>query len=89
MFLVIIKNKKHTYSNIDSFLKAVFDAGVERVAKNGDVRQGFVFPSYVEDVMGPVINLFWLIFFFFLSLYNMYKQLISWDSQVCFDYGYG
>jgi urocanate hydratase len=38
----------------NSFLKAVFDAGVTRVAKGGDVRRGFIFPSYVEDVMGPV-----------------------------------
>jgi urocanate hydratase len=38
----------------NSFLKAVYDAGVTRVARDGDVRRGFVFPSYVEDVMGPV-----------------------------------
>lgn len=38
----------------NSFLKAVYDAGVTRVARDGDVRRGFTFPSYVEDVMGPV-----------------------------------
>lgn len=39
----------------NSFLKAVFDAGVTEIAKNGrDTSQGFVFPSYVEDIMGPV-----------------------------------
>lgn len=38
----------------NSFLKAVYDAGVTRVARDGDVRRGFIFPSYVEDVMGPV-----------------------------------
>lgn len=38
----------------NSFLKAVFDAGVREVAKNGiDEKDGFIFPSYVEDVMGP------------------------------------
>ena len=37
-----------------AFLKAVFDAGVKEVAKNGyDERDGFIFPSYVEDIMGP------------------------------------
>ncbi|MCL2601658.1 MAG: urocanate hydratase [Treponema sp.] len=38
----------------NSFLKAVFDAGVTAVCKNGtsDV-DGFVFPSYVEDILGP------------------------------------
>ncbi len=39
----------------NAFLKAVFDAGVKEVAKNGrDTNQGFVWPSYVEDVMGPM-----------------------------------
>ncbi|MCL2611006.1 MAG: urocanate hydratase [Defluviitaleaceae bacterium] len=37
----------------NSFLKAVFDAGVTEVAKNEDAKNGFIFPSYVEDVMGP------------------------------------
>jgi len=39
----------------NSFLKAVFDAGVKEVAKNGkDTSEGFIFPSYVEDIMGPL-----------------------------------
>ncbi len=38
----------------NSFLKAVFDAGVTEVSKNGvDEKDGFIFPSYVEDIMGP------------------------------------
>ena len=38
----------------NSFLKAVFDAGAEGVCKNGrDETDGFVFPSYVEDILGP------------------------------------
>ncbi|NNG01797.1 MAG: urocanate hydratase [Desulfobacteraceae bacterium] len=40
----------------NSFLKAVFDAGVSDVCKNGrDTLDGFVFPSYVEDIMGPML----------------------------------
>jgi len=39
----------------NSFLKAVYDAGVTEVAANGiDTRDGFVFPSYVEHIMGPL-----------------------------------
>lgn len=38
----------------NSFLKAVFDAGVDEIAKRGDPRHGFIFPSYVEDLMGPI-----------------------------------
>ncbi len=40
----------------NAFLKAVFDAGVTEVAKNGEnLRDGFIFPSYVEDIMGPML----------------------------------
>ena len=41
----------------NSFLKAVFDAGVVEVAKNGvDEKDGFIYPSYFEDVMGPIFD---------------------------------
>ncbi len=40
----------------NSFLKAVFDAGVKEICKNGeDSMDGFIFPSYVEDIMGPLL----------------------------------
>ncbi len=40
----------------NSFLKAVYDAGVKDICKNrqNDL-DGFIFPSYVEDIMGPVL----------------------------------
>ena len=38
----------------NSFMRAVFDAGVTEIAKNGkDTYEGFIWPSYVEDIMGP------------------------------------
>ncbi len=38
----------------NAFLKAVFDAGVQEVSLNGvDEKDGFIFPSYVEDILGP------------------------------------
>ncbi|MDD4081235.1 MAG: urocanate hydratase [Eubacteriales bacterium] len=38
----------------NSFLKAVYDAGETSVCRNGkDDLDGFVFPSYVEDILGP------------------------------------
>lgn len=38
----------------NAFMKAVFDAGVTGIAKNGrDTRDGFIWPSYVEDILGP------------------------------------
>ncbi|SHO47035.1 urocanate hydratase [Desulfopila aestuarii] len=41
----------------NAFLKAVYDAGVKEVAKNGiDEKDGFIFPSYFEDIMGPIFD---------------------------------
>ncbi len=38
----------------NAFMKAVYDAGVKEISKNGiDDKDGFIFPSYVEDIMGP------------------------------------
>jgi len=38
----------------NSFMKAVYDSGVREISKNGiDEKEGFIFPSYVEDIMGP------------------------------------
>ena len=41
----------------NAFLKAVFDSGVTEVVKNGvDAKDGFIFPSYFEDIMGPIFD---------------------------------
>ncbi len=38
----------------NAFLKSVYDAGVKEVSKNGyDEKDGFIYPSYVEDILGP------------------------------------
>ena len=40
----------------NAFMKAIFDAGVSQICANGhDTMDGFVFPSYVEDLMGPLL----------------------------------
>ncbi|MBY8986356.1 MAG: urocanate hydratase [Candidatus Lokiarchaeota archaeon] len=56
-YIKIMKEERQTffwdYGN--SFMKAVYDAGVNEIAKNGkDPSTGFIFPSYVEDIMGPI-----------------------------------
>ncbi|MBI9082029.1 MAG: urocanate hydratase [Desulfobacterales bacterium] len=39
----------------NAFMKAIFDAGVDEIVANGrDTMDGFIFPSYVEDLMGPL-----------------------------------
>jgi urocanate hydratase len=40
----------------NSFMKAIYDAGVTDICKNGENDlDGFIWPSYVEDIMGPVL----------------------------------
>ncbi len=39
----------------NSFMASVFDAGANDIAKNNvDTSEGFIWPSYVEDIMGPI-----------------------------------
>ena len=40
----------------NSFMKAIYDAGVTEICKNktNDL-DGFIWPSYVEDIMGPIL----------------------------------
>lgn len=38
----------------NAFMKSVFDAGVLEISKNGENElDGFIWPSYVEDILGP------------------------------------
>ncbi|QAT41814.1 urocanate hydratase [Aminipila luticellarii] len=40
----------------NSFMKAMYDAGIKEISKNGiDEKDGFIWPSYVEDIMGPML----------------------------------
>lgn len=41
----------------NAFLKAVFDTGVTEVSKNRvDDKEGFIYPSYFEGIMGPIFD---------------------------------
>lgn len=40
----------------NSFMKALYDSGIKEMSKNGrDDKDGFIWPSYVEDIMGPIL----------------------------------
>lgn len=53
---VLVDRGTYFFDYGNSFLKAVYDAGVKEIAKNGvDTKDGFIFPSYVEDIMGPML----------------------------------
>lgn len=51
---VLVERGSYFFDYGNSFMKAVYDAGVKEISKNGiDEKDGFIFPSYVEDIMGP------------------------------------
>lgn len=38
----------------NAFLKSLYDSGITEISKNGmDDQDGFIWPSYVEDILGP------------------------------------
>lgn len=51
---ILVDRGTYFFDYGNSFMKAVYDAGVKEISKNGiDDKEGFIFPSYVEDIMGP------------------------------------
>lgn len=72
----------------NSFLKAVYDAGVKEISKNGiDDTQGFIFPSYVEDIMGPMLFDYGYGPFRWVCLSGKHEDLIKTDKAAmeCID----
>jgi urocanate hydratase len=72
----------------NSFLKAVFDAGVKEICKNGkDPIDGFIFPSYVEDIMGPLLFDFGYGPFRWVCLSGKKQDLLKTDTAAmeCID----
>lgn len=52
----LVEKGSYFFDYGNAFMKAVFDAGAKDIAKNGvDTSEGFIFPSYVEDIMGPML----------------------------------
>ena len=50
---ILVERGTYFFDYGNSFLKAVYDAGVTDICKNGrDPLDGFMFQSYVEDIMG-------------------------------------
>lgn len=54
MIQKLSENGSYFFDYGNAFLKSVYDAGVTEVSKNGyDEKDGFIYPSYVEDILGP------------------------------------
>ncbi|TNF07407.1 MAG: urocanate hydratase [Bacillota bacterium] len=52
----LVKQGTYFFDYGNSFLKAVYDTGIKSICKNHENDlDGFVYPSYVEDIMGPLL----------------------------------
>ena len=72
----------------NSFLKAIYDAGVKAVSRNGtDEKDGFIWPSYVEDIMGPELFDYGYGPFRWVCLSGNHEDLIKTDHAAmdCID----
>ena len=65
----------------NSFMKAIYDAGAKDISKNGiDESEGFIFPSYVEDIMGPMLFDYGYGPFRWVCLSGEHEDLIKTDK---------
>jgi urocanate hydratase len=72
----------------NSFMKAIYDAGVKEISKNGtDEKDGFIWPSYVEDIMGPELFDYGYGPFRWVCLSGKHDDLIKTDraAMECID----
>ena len=65
----------------NSFMKAIYDSGVKEISKNGvDEKDGFIWPSYVEDIMGPELFDYGFGPFRWVCLSGKHEDLIKTDK---------
>ncbi|EGY79477.1 urocanate hydratase [Peptoniphilus indolicus] len=65
----------------NSFMKSIFDAGVKEISKNGvDDKDGFIWPSYVEDIMGPLLFDYGYGPFRWVCLSGKHEDLVATDK---------
>lgn len=72
----------------NSFMKAIYDAGVMEISRNGiDEKDGFIWPSYVEDIMGPELFDYGYGPFRWVCLSGKHEDLIKTDhaAMACID----
>ncbi|MDE6094815.1 MAG: urocanate hydratase [Muribaculaceae bacterium] len=72
----------------NSFMKAIYDAGVKEISRNGiDEKDGFIWPSYVEDIMGPMLFDYGYGPFRWVCLSGKHEDLVKTDraAMECID----
>ena len=64
----------------NAFMKAVYDSGIKEISKNGfDDKDGFIWPSYVEDIMGPMLFDYGYGPFRWVCLSGKHEDLVATD----------
>ncbi len=72
----------------NAFMKAVYDSGVKEISRNGvDDKDGFIWPSYVEDIMGPMLFDYGYGPFRWVCLSGKHEDLVKTDhaAMECID----
>ncbi|MGI6445213.1 MAG: urocanate hydratase [Candidatus Ozemobacteraceae bacterium] len=72
----------------NAFMRSVYDAGVKEICANGEnPRDGFIFPSYVEDIMGPMLFDYGYGPFRWVCLSGRHEDLVKTDHAAmdCID----
>ncbi|MEA5636435.1 MAG: urocanate hydratase, partial [Cutibacterium granulosum] len=71
----------------NAFMATVFESGVTEIAKDGDSRNGFIWPSYVEDIMGPELFDYGYGPFRWVCLSGRHEDLVATDQAAmsCID----
>ena len=85
---IMTERGTHFWDYGNSFMKAVFDAGVNEISKNGrDAKEGFIFPSYVENIMGPICFDYGYGPYRWVCLSGNHKDLVKTDKAAaeCID----
>lgn len=72
----------------NAFMKSIYDAGVKEISRNGvDEKDGFIWPSYVEDIMGPELFDYGYGPFRWVCLSGKHEDLLKTDhaAMECID----
>ena len=83
----LVEHGTYFFDYGNSFMKAVYDAGVSEIARDGDDKNGFIFPSYVEDIMGPELFDYGYGPFRWVCLSGKHEDLVKTDraAMECID----
>lgn len=84
----LVANGTYFFDYGNSFMKAIYDAGIREISRNGvDEKDGFIWPSYVEDIMGPELFDYGYGPFRWVCLSGKHEDLIKTDraAMECID----